>query len=116
MASVVAHGLPVNPLSSKLVPLFPTNTNTNGALNVSLPNKNRNDNFIIKADHHINERHSLSGRYFMGDSLQTELDIPVLRPQWESQSQLRAQVVGVNYTWVPSTACVNEERFGYNRF
>ncbi len=116
MASVVAHGLPVNPLSAKLVPLFPTNTNTNGALNVSLPNKNRNDNFIIKADHHINERHSLSGRYFMGDSLQTELDIPVLRPQWESQSQLRAQVVGVNYTWVPSTAWVNEARFGYNRF
>src|SRR5437667_304682 len=116
MASVVAHGLPVNPLSAKLVPLFPTNTNTTGALNVSLTNKNRNDNFIIKADHHINERHSLSGRYFMGDSLQTELDIPVLRPQWESQSQLRAQVVGVNYTWVPSTAWVNEARFGYNRF
>jgi hypothetical protein len=116
MASVVAHGLSVNTLSAKLVPLFPTNTNTNGTLNVSLPNKNRNDNFIIKADHHINERHSLSGRYFMGDSLQTELDIPVLRPEWESQSRLRAQVVGVNYTWIPSTAWVNEARFGYNRF
>src|SRR6266436_3470666 len=112
----------VNALSVKLAPLYPTNANpnTNGVdnaqLNIGLPNKNRNDNFIIKADHHINERHSLSGRYFMGDSLQTELDIPVLRPQWESQSQLRAQVVGVNYTWVPSTAWVNEARFGYNRF
>jgi hypothetical protein len=116
IASVKAHGLPVSALSAKLVPLFPTNTNPNGALNVSLPNKNRNDNFIIKADHHINERHSLTGRYFMGDSLQTELDIPVLRPEWESQSQLRAQVVGVNYTWIPSTTWVNEARFGYNRF
>lgn len=106
----------VNPLSLTVAGIYPANTNTNGLLNVSLPNKNRNDNFIIKADHHINEKHSLSGRYFMGDSLQTELDIPVLRPEFESQSQLRAQVVGVNYTWIPSATWVNEARFGYNRF
>jgi len=116
IANLQANDITVSQLSLNLIPLFPTNTNTSGLLNVSLPNKNRNDNFIIKADHHINEKHSLSGRYFMGDSLQTERDIPVLRPEWESESQLRAQVVGVNYTWIPSATWVNEARFGYNRF
>jgi hypothetical protein len=116
IAALQAMAVSVNPLSAQLLPLFPTNTNTSGLLNVSVPNKNRNDNFIIKADHHINDKNSLTGRYFMGDSLQTERDIPVLRPEWESLSQLRAQVVGANWTWLPSTAWVNEARFGYNRF
>jgi len=112
----------VNALSVKLAPLYPANPNANtdgidnAQLNIGLPNKNRNDNFIIKADHHFNDRHSVTARYFFGDSLQTELDIPVLREQWESQSQLRAQVFGLNYTWVPNARWVNEARFGFNRF
>jgi len=112
----------VNPLSLKLAPLYPTNANVNtdgvdnAQLNIGLPNKNRNDNFIIKADHHFNERNSLTGRYFFGDSLQTELDIPVLRAEWESQSKLRAQVFGLNYNFVPNANWVNEARFGYVRF
>src|SRR5207302_10255604 len=54
----------VNALSVKLAPLYPANPNANtdgidnAQLNIGLPNKNRNDNFIIKADHHINDRHS----------------------------------------------------------
>ncbi len=112
----------VNALSVKLAPLYPTNANpnTNGVdnaqLNIGLPNKNRNDNFIIKADHHINERNSITARYFFGDSLQTELDIPVLRAEWESQSKLRAQVFGLSYNFIPNARWVNEARFGYVRF
>src|SRR5882762_3501628 len=121
-ATVAPGTCGVNALSVKLAPLYPANpnANTNGVdnaqLNIGLPNKNRNDNFIIKADHHFNERNSVTARYFFGDSLQTELDIPVLRAQWESQSQLRAQVFGFNYTWVPNARWVNEARFGFNRF
>src|SRR2546421_3592915 len=112
----------VNALSVKLAPLYPANPNANtdgidnAQLNIGLPNKNRNDNFIIKADHHFNDRHSVTARYFFGDSLQTELDIPDLREQWESQSRLRAQVFGFNYTWVPNARWVIEARFGFNRF
>jgi outer membrane receptor protein involved in Fe transport len=112
----------VNALSVKLAPLYPTNANANtdgmnnAQLNIGLPNKNRNDNFIIKTDHHFNERNSLTGRYFFGDSLQTELDIPVLRAEWESQSKLRAQVFGLNYNFIPNARWVNEARFGYVRF
>jgi hypothetical protein len=110
----------VSPLSSKLSALYPANDGKNpsgpGLLNVGFPNRNRNDNFIIKGDHHFNQQHSISARYFFGDSLQVERDIPVLRPEWQSQSQYRAQVVGVNYAWSPNARWVNEVKFGYNRF
>ena len=110
----------VSPLSLKLAPLYPANDGKNPSgpnfLAVGFPNRNRNDNFIIKGDHHFNKQHSLSARYFFGDSFQVERDIPVLRAQWQSLSQYRAQVVGVNYTWSPSTNWVNEAKFGYNRF
>jgi outer membrane receptor protein involved in Fe transport len=112
----------VNALSLKLAPLYPANRNpttdgiNNAQLNIGLPNKNRNDNFIIKADHHFNERNSLTARYFFGDSLQTEFDIPVLRAEWESQSKLRAQVFGLSYNFIPNARLVNEARFGYVRF
>ena len=106
----------VNPLSTTIAALYPTNTTGTGDLNIGLPNLNRNDNFIIKGDHHFNEKNSITARYFFGDSKQTELDIPVLRPEWESTSQLRAQVFGLNYVWVPSTRWTNEARFGYVRF
>ena len=106
----------VNALSTTVAGLYPTNANATDQLNVGFPNHNRNDNFIIKGDHHINERHSLTARYFFGDSLQIERDIPVLRKEWQSSSQLRAQVFGLNHTWVANAHWVNEARFGFNRF
>ena len=116
--SSVACG--VSALSLKLAPLFPANDGKNpagpGLLTIGFPNRNRNDNFVIKGDHHFSEHHSIAARYFFGDSFQVERDIPVLRPEWQSQSQLRAQVVGVNHTWNPSPRWVNEAKFGYNRF
>ncbi len=113
-SSAVPCGL--SPLSAKLIPLFPANSDPTGFLNVGFPNKNRNDNFLLKGDHHFNDRHSITARYFFGDSLQIERDIAVLRPEWQSSSQLRAQVFGVNYAWIPNASWVNEFRFGYNRF
>ena len=105
---------PIDPLSNTLLPLFPNSPT--GVLNIGFPNKNRNDNFVIKSDWTMNEHNTVSGRYFFGDSVQTERDIPVLRADWLSQSNLRAQVVGLNWTWAPNSHWVNEARFGYNRF
>jgi outer membrane receptor protein involved in Fe transport len=128
-AGVPVNSNVLNPLSANLIGcgsftgngaypgLLPANDGANGEnINSGFPNTNRMDAFIIKVDHHFNERHSISGRYFFGDSLQTEQDITVLRPEWESQSKLQAQVFGFNYTWVPNASWVNEARFGYNRF
>ena len=120
IADLAAHGFAVNALSARLIGLFPANPATNPAgptqIESGFPNTNRNDNFVIKLDHHLTGKQTLSGRYFFGDSLQQEQDIPVLRPEWRSQSQLRAQVLGVNHTWTPNGTWANEARFGYNRF
>jgi len=125
-------GIPVNGLSANLIGtgsftgngqfpgLFPANDGTNPAgptqINSGFPNQNRMDNFIIKVDHRINDKNNISGRYFFGDSLQTEQDIVVVRPEWRSTSDLNAQVVGVNWIWAPNSRWINEAKFGYNRF
>ncbi|MFY9609996.1 MAG: carboxypeptidase regulatory-like domain-containing protein [Blastocatellia bacterium] len=132
ISALAARGIPVNPLSANLIGtgsftgngsfpgLFPANDGTNSTgptqINSGFPNLNRMDNFIVKVDHQLNEKNSLSGRYFFGDSLQTEQDVTVARPEWRSTSDLNAQVVGVNWILVPNVRWVNEAKFGYNRF
>jgi hypothetical protein len=126
-------GVPVNnfalrPLSANLIGcgaftgngaypgLLPVNNSQSTNISTGFPNQNRGDNFVIKADHHFNERHMIAARYFFGDSLQTEQDIPVRQAEWRSQSKIRVQVFGVNYNWIVSPSFVNEIKFGYNRF
>jgi len=132
IADLASHGIGVNALTKNLIGtgtftgngqfpgLFPFNDGTNPAgptqVNSGFPNTNRMDNFIIKIDHRINDHNNITGRWFWGDSLQTEQDITVLRPEWRSTSDLNAQVVGLNWIWTPNSRWVNEAKFGYNRF
>jgi len=132
IAALQGRGIAVNPLSANLIGtgaftgngpfpgLFPANNGTNPAgptqVNSGFPNTNRMDNFIVKIDHQINQKNNLSARYFFGDSLQTEQDIVVLRPEWRSTSDLNAQVFGINWIWAANAHWVNEAKFGYNRF
>lgn len=132
ISNLQSHGIAVSALSRNLIGtgsftgngsfpgLFPANNGGNPAgpsqVSSGFPNVNRMDNFIVKIDHQINAKSNLSGRYFFGDSLQTEQDITVLRPEWRSTSDLNAQVLGVNWIWAPNAQWVNEAKFGYNRF
>ncbi len=114
-------GFTVNPLSNSLIPLFPTNngTNPNGdpsSLSVGFPNRNHENDGLGKIDYHLSERHVITGRYFIGDSQQTERDISVLRAEWQSQAVTRAQASGANWTWTINNNLVNEAKFGFNRF
>jgi hypothetical protein len=106
----------VSALSTKLAALYPTNNvinpNQPSALNIGFPNKNREDNGLMKIDFNASQRHVLTGRYFIGDSIQTERDIPVLQPFWQSQAVTRAQVLGANWTWTLSPRWINEAKFG----
>ena len=120
ISDLTNHGIAISPLSSSLIPLFPTNngTNVNGpsSLSVGFPNRNREDDGLGKIDYHLSEHHVFTGRYFVGDSLQVERDISVLRPEWQSQAATRAQAAGANWTWTISNNWVNEAKFGFNRF
>jgi len=98
---------------------FPTNNGTNPAgpttINFGLPNTVSSDNAVGKIDFHIHQNHVLSGMYFFGNNSGTVSDASQLQPQWLTQIHTRAQVVGANWTWIPSSRWVNEARFGYNR-
>src|SRR6266404_4663593 len=128
IADLGVRGIALSPLSKNLIGtgtftgngsfpgLFPVNTSGTGSLNIGLPNTNRMDNFIVKIDHKINDKNQLTGRYFMGDSLQAEQDITVTRREWLSTSDLNAQIVGANWVYTPTSRLVNEVKFGWNRF
>ena len=98
---------------------FPTNPGTNPVdptvITFGLPNTVTADNAVGKIDYHITERHVFSGRYFFGNNSGTVSDASQLQTKWLTQIHTRAQVFGTNWTWVPSSAWVNEARFGYNR-
>ena len=119
-AALTAKGIALSPLSTSLIPLFPdlpgaVSGGTN-LINIGFPNKNREDDGLAKIDYHFSDRHVLSGRYFVGDSLQTERDISVLQPFWQSQAVTRAHAAGANWTWTISNNLINEAKFGFNRF
>jgi outer membrane receptor protein involved in Fe transport len=120
IADLTAQGVGVNPLSTTLMALYPTNNAADTAnpqlLNIGFPNRNREDNGLFKVDLSLNQRNSLTGRYFIGDSVQTERDIPVLRPEWQSQAVTRAQVLGANWIFTINSHWINEAKFGFNRF
>ena len=98
---------------------FPTNNGTNPVdptvVNFGLPNSVTIDNAVGKIDDHINDRHSLSGMYFFGNNSGTVSDASQLQTKWLTQIHTRAQVLGANWAWIPSSRWVNEARFGYNR-
>jgi hypothetical protein len=98
---------------------FPTNlgTNPNGTttINFGLPNTVSSDNALGKVDYHLNDRNTISGRYFYGNNNGTVSDASQLQTKWLTAIHTRAQVAGVNWTYVPNSQWVNEARVGYNR-
>jgi hypothetical protein len=119
-----AAGCPAScsPVSLQLAKLFLSNPGSTSSpadpalINFNFNNQNREDNFVVKADYHLNEKNIITGRFFYANSLQTEEDTAPIRPDWLSIANTKVQVMGANWTWTPSSAWVNEARFGYNRY
>lgn len=120
----VALGRAENPLSTRILSLFPSpNFNVTGAtgnnFSFAAPNTNNSDNFLVKIDHRFSDRLNLSGRYVFGDGSQT---FPLTSgsgsplPAFQTVVPTRIQLSGLNLTQVLSARLVNETRVGYNRF
>ncbi len=110
-----------NDLSLQLLSLFPANPGTANPADPTLQNfdfnnTNREDNAIVKVDYQYTQRHSFSGRYFVGDSAQIEENHNVLQPIWLDMAMTRAQVLGATWNFTPNNVLVNQLRFGFNRF
>jgi outer membrane receptor protein involved in Fe transport len=123
-ASDIAAATPsggINPLSVKILALFPPE-NVPGAKNNLAsfsPNQNDDDNFLVKIDHHFSERFSLNGRYVFGQGNQNfPLSAGAGSPlaPYQTVVPTRVQLAGINFTQSFSSSFINETRLGYNRF
>ena len=130
------NGTPVNPVIAALLaknpwptPNLPGSCITDGKdgqgpsvpSNISLatPFSNRVDSAIVKIDHNINEKNLLTGRYYIGDSLQS---FPLalvgggLVPGYNTSTPTRVQLVSISYVSTITPSVVSEARLGWNRF
>jgi hypothetical protein len=120
ITALQARGIPINPISQRLVALFPANNGSviqggNTQLNIGFPNTNNGNNGLAKIDYRLSERHTISADYFIGGSTQFEQDQAVLQQPWESEAITRSQVFGASWIWTPGTSWVNQAKFSYTR-
>jgi len=111
-----------NPLSLKLAQLFLPNPGFTlkqsdpAAINFDFDNTNRGDNVVAKTDYHLNDHHMLSARFFYSNTDLVEMDTIPIRPDWRSTTAPVTQVFGLDWTWTPNSAWVNDARFSYDSF
>jgi hypothetical protein len=128
IADLVANEVPISAASQKISGCtvtgstvncagtgFPINNTQSPNVVQGFPNDVGVDNALGKVDFNINQKNSISGMYFYGNNNGTVEDFPELQSFWRSKIHTRAQVVGGNWIWIPSTRWVNEARVGYNR-
>ena len=114
----INHGIALNPLSLKLLPLFGTNNTNSVNQNFGFPNVVSIYNILGKIDYHLSDHHTLAGSYFFGNgtALAESITAPGLtQPQFRDTAQLRAQFVTMSWTWTPNSTWVNDLRFGWNQ-
>jgi hypothetical protein len=112
-------GVPVNPLSPKLLALWPASSLTGGATALNFvsgdPNTYSSYNGIVKVDHQFNTVHSISARYFGGGGDQVaQSNSPYLA--YFQAVPSRMHNVSVVTTGVFTSHLVNQLVVGFNYF
>jgi len=86
---------------------------------VTAPSYNNLTSAIAKVDYNFNQSNILTGRYFVGDSVQAfplALTGGGILPGFNTFTPTRVQLVSISYLRIISSTKVNEVRFGWNRF
>ncbi len=134
-ASDIANNTPaggINPVIAGLLAAgkaWPAPNGTGSCLDGTAPNGsntvlatpflNNINGGMIKIDHNFNKDNMLTGRYFIGDSVQS---FPLALvgggalPNYNTFTPTRVQMVALSYVAVLSPSTVNETRLGWNRF
>jgi hypothetical protein len=115
-ADLATHGLGMSPVSANLLKLYPTNTSGSIFVPLGFPNTTRMDNGVVHVDYHPNDRQSIDGSWFIGNSDQIEQGAPSVSPLFVGTAHNEANVVGGTWTDVISARVVNQVFFGYTRF
>lgn len=74
------------------------------------------DNGLSKVDYHLNDKNTISGEYFVGnyDGLGPQNNAAA-QPYWNTNTHAKSMVMGLHWTWLPTSTIVNELRGGFNR-
>ena len=86
---------------------------------VTAPSFNNLTSAIAKVDYNFNQSNIVSGRYFVGDSVQAfplALTGGGILPGFNTFTPTRVQLVSISYVRIISPTKVNEARLGWNRF
>ena len=73
-------------------------------------------NGLSKIDYRINEKHTISGNYFVGnyEGLGPQNNAAA-QDYWSTFTHAKSMVMGLHWTWLPNSRIVNELRGGFNR-
>ena len=73
-------------------------------------------NGLAKIDYHVNSKNTISGEYFVGnyEGLGPQNNAAA-QDYWDTFTHAKSMVMGAHWTWVPTSAIVNELRGGFNR-
>jgi Carboxypeptidase regulatory-like domain len=127
ITALQAAGVPVSPVSLKLLGcttgatvactggLFAGASANSTNYAVPFPNTNVSDNWIGKIDYNINSKHRISGMLWTGAYSANGYDHPIVNALWTTGITIHTWSTVENWIWIPSSAVVNEFRFGYNR-
>ncbi len=75
------------------------------------------DSGLAKIDYHIGDKHTITGEYFVGnfDSIAPQNN-GAAQDYFDTFTHAKSMVTGLHWTWLPSSAIVNEARGGFNRY
>jgi hypothetical protein len=73
-------------------------------------------NGLTKIDYHLNDRHTITGEYFIGNynGLGPQNNAAA-QDYWSTFTHAKSMVMGAHWTWLPNSSIVNELRGGFNR-
>jgi len=127
ISALQAKGIPISPVSLALTGCTaggaPTCTGglyQNASLGSSsylssFPNTNVSDNGVAKIDYHINDKHTLTGFFFLGNYTGVGEDHAFVNAAFLDSSPIRTWSNVESWIWAPTSTTVNVFRFGYNR-
>jgi len=120
-AALAAVGDSATEAGLNLLSYFPTSDSGNYVART--PTTDSMNGFGVKVDHKFNARHTLTGRYIFGDSLQSAPPIAGLpanssKPEgfFNSIAPSRTQMAGLSHTWNIGNNKILESRLGFQRF
>jgi hypothetical protein len=123
------NGVPVNPAGQnvlKFFPIDPSSTPGGATKDVALPISNTLTSFMVKIDHKVNSKVSISGRYLYADSLQSAPVAGYTLPPpsgsglgpdgFNTIAPTRVQLAGATVTWAVSSNKILDVRFNWSRY